>query len=178
MTSPRFIPHYTVADYLLWEGDWELWDGIPVAMSPSPNFGHQKLSSEIVARLRNQLIEEPCEAGCTAICDLDWHVNDSTVVRPDVMVLCEEPTGDFVESAPSLVVEILSPSTREKDLTSKRDLYAAEGVTYYLIFDPTEEKAQFLELDEGAYREIAPDSVLRLDDDCEVSLEVKGILAA
>lgn len=37
----RYIPTYTVADYERWEGEWELWDGVPVAMSSAPIFRHQ-----------------------------------------------------------------------------------------------------------------------------------------
>ena len=29
---PRYTPRYSVSDYQLWEGDWELWDGIAIAM--------------------------------------------------------------------------------------------------------------------------------------------------
>ena len=34
--APKYQPHYTVDDYQHWEGDWELWNGVAVAMAPSP----------------------------------------------------------------------------------------------------------------------------------------------
>ncbi|MDP2816401.1 MAG: Uma2 family endonuclease, partial [Rectinemataceae bacterium] len=37
------------------------------------------------------------------------------------------------------VMEVLSPSTRKKDLTIKRDAYAESGIRYYMIID-TENK--------------------------------------
>ena len=40
--------HYTYDDYKLWEGNWELMDGIAVAMSPAPMRIHQSLASEII----------------------------------------------------------------------------------------------------------------------------------
>lgn len=46
-TVPRYIPRYTIDDYQHWEGDWELIDGVPIAMTPSP-FGHHE---RIVSRL-------------------------------------------------------------------------------------------------------------------------------
>ena len=32
----KILPHYTYEDYTIWEGRWELIDGFPIAMSPSP----------------------------------------------------------------------------------------------------------------------------------------------
>ena len=34
------IKHYTYDDYKKWEGDWELYEGYPVAMSPAPMIRH------------------------------------------------------------------------------------------------------------------------------------------
>ena len=41
-TASKYDPHYTVADYEQWSGDWELWKGTAVAMTPSP-FGKLQL---------------------------------------------------------------------------------------------------------------------------------------
>jgi hypothetical protein len=38
----KILPHYTYEDYCRWEGQWELIDGIPYAMSPMPRPQHQK----------------------------------------------------------------------------------------------------------------------------------------
>jgi hypothetical protein len=32
----KILPHYTYADYVQWEGKWEVIDGVPHAMSPAP----------------------------------------------------------------------------------------------------------------------------------------------
>jgi len=39
----KYLPSYTYEDYKSWEGDWELINGIPYAMAPSPIKIHQKL---------------------------------------------------------------------------------------------------------------------------------------
>ena len=44
--------------------------------------------------------------------------------------------GQFLKVVPDLVVEILSPSTRRRDLTEKKDVYAKNGVEEYWIIDP------------------------------------------
>ena len=40
------LPNYTYADYAQWEGRWELMDGVPFAMAPSPSFQHQSVSGQ------------------------------------------------------------------------------------------------------------------------------------
>jgi hypothetical protein len=46
--APRYEPHYSVSDYLQWEGDWELWNGTAVAMSPSPLGPHERAAAKLV----------------------------------------------------------------------------------------------------------------------------------
>ena len=43
---------YTVADYRLWKGDWELINGVAYAMAPSPTVTHQSLSTNIAYKYR------------------------------------------------------------------------------------------------------------------------------
>jgi len=51
--------HYTYDDYKLWDGDWELYDGVAVAMSPAPMRKHQSIASKIIAALDDQLNDCP-----------------------------------------------------------------------------------------------------------------------
>jgi hypothetical protein len=46
------LPHYTYDDYLLWQGDWELINGILYARIPAPTVEHQRISAS-VNRLRS-----------------------------------------------------------------------------------------------------------------------------
>ena len=50
------IETYTYEDYKLWKGDWELVNGLPLAMSPSPTREHQKLSMAMSSALFNQVL--------------------------------------------------------------------------------------------------------------------------
>lgn len=135
-TARKFIPRYTVDDYSTWEGDWELWDGIAVSMSPSPFGAHQLVLFNLAGELRNQLRRQNCDA--VVLGQIDWIISRETVVRPDVIVLCGEAPERHVETTPALVAEILSPSTAERDRTFKRDLYDEQNVNVYLIIDPVE----------------------------------------
>ena len=173
MAVVSYRPSYTVEDYLRWEGDWELWDGIPVSMSPSPGYFHQTIAGELFAQLRMTLRSDSCPADCAAIYEIDWHIDAATVVRPDLMVICEKPTGQWIEKRPELAVEILSPSTRQKDIVAKRELYAANGVPFYLILDPDDKSALLLSLgDDGTYREIPPEEPFEIHPGCRLELKI------
>ena len=61
------------------------------------------------------------------------------MVQPDLLVICSEQ--DYLhmkrlEGAPDLAVEILSPSTRSKDMILKLYKYEKAGVREYWIVDP------------------------------------------
>ena len=104
-------PRYTYKDYEKWEGDWELICGIPYAMSPAPNWQHQEFGGRFITSFSNSLKAEKNTCDCKVLYESDWIVSEDTVVRPDVMVVCEEIKGNFVTTPPSLILEILSSST-------------------------------------------------------------------
>ena len=74
--------NYTYEDYARWEGDWELIDGIPVAMSPAPSIEHQSVAGELAFQLRAQLRGCP---QCRVLHEVDYKIDEETVVRPDVL---------------------------------------------------------------------------------------------
>ncbi|MBP2240566.1 prevent-host-death family protein [Cytobacillus eiseniae] len=62
------------------------------------------------------------------------------IVQPDIMFICdlEEKLNedDYYKGVPSLIVEVLSKSTRRKDMIKKLDLYMSCGVKEYWIVNP------------------------------------------
>ncbi len=63
---------------------------------------------------------------------------DPNVVQPDVMVICDEEKiseDNKYEGVPALIVEVLSPSTKGKDMAVKLHLYMKSGVLEYWIVD-------------------------------------------
>lgn len=132
---------YTYADYLTWEDGqrWELLYGRPCLMAqPSP--GHQQISKRLIKALDAYFEDKPCEA----YLPLDVRLfpqasgDDYIVVQPDISVICDPRQLDErgCKGAPTLVVEILSPSTAGRDFTAKMDLYREAGVKEYWIVDP------------------------------------------
>jgi hypothetical protein len=77
-TAPRYLPRYTAADHAAWEGDWELLDGVAVAMTPSPFGPHAEKLSRLAAILWNAIDAAGCHA--TVLAKLDWIVAADTVV--------------------------------------------------------------------------------------------------
>jgi Uma2 family endonuclease len=67
----------------------------------------------------------------------------------------EDATGRRLDRAPLLVVEVLSPSTRTVDLVLKRRVLEEAGVPSYWLVEPDDGVVTVLELQDGAYREVA-----------------------
>ena len=70
---------------------------------------------------------------------LDVVLSDRDVVEPDLQLITADQiailTTKNVQGAPALVVEVLSPSTRRRDLGIKRDLFDRAGVREFWIVD-------------------------------------------
>ena len=173
----EYLPHYTYDEYVAWDGEWELIDGVPYAMAPAPTIKHQTISNEIARRLSEAL--DRCEK-CRALIAADWKVSEDTVVQPDNLVICHKPTNNsYLLKAPALIFEILSPSTQQKDRGLKFELYEREGVGYYVIVDPKEEIAKVYRLDTaGRYIKVADvsdESVVFTLDGCEIPFKFEKI---
>lgn len=173
-TSARYQPHYTYEDYLQWEGDWELWFGTVIAMTPSPFGAHERIVTQLATQL-NVSLEKNCP-DCRVYAGLDWVAAEDTVVRPDVMVVCGEQPDRHLERPPALAAEVLSPSTAARDREHKAALYAEFGVRHYLILDPQAATLERFELSDQQYRAVdAANPVLHLGEGCEVSLAVEEL---
>ena len=166
------IVNYTYDDYCNWEGEWELIDGIAVSMSPAPVKKHQRLAGEIFILLNNTINQECSE--CEILYEVDWKVNEETVLRPDIVLACDDEHELYLTKAPKIIVEILSPSTAKKDETVKFDIYEAEGVQYYILVYPNDLKAKVYSLKDGKYLKVGDytHEVLEFDDiKCSMSLD-------
>ena len=175
-TARRYLPHYTLADYEQWEGDWELWQGIPVAMTPSPFGPHQNCSLRLARSLLAAVEEAKCDA--VVLQDVDWILSDDTVLRPDIVVLCGGIPERHVMESPALVVEILSQATAERDRNEKFRLYQDHGVKYYLIVDPNDFTIEVHDRnDQGGFQQLPSASSYEfpLCDDCQIVLEIDSV---
>ena len=80
-------------------------------------------------------------------------LSPESVVQPDILFISNERRGiiteDNVSGAPDLVVEILSPSTADRDRELKLTLYARYGVREYWIVDPEDSSVGVMALEEA-----------------------------
>jgi Uma2 family endonuclease len=173
MPAPRYNPHYTLVDYQVWEGNWELWNGVAVAMTPSPFGRHQKALTKLAHMLLSAMETAGCK-GCEVAVELDWIIAEDTVIRPDLSLCCGDNIDRFIESPPVLVAEVLSDSTAHKDKTAKRKLYADQGVRYYLMVDTNPGHLEMLRLVNGQYEQVntGDQMILELNPTCSIGLDL------
>jgi prevent-host-death family protein len=78
---------------------------------------------------------------------------DINVVQPDIMVICDLNENlnekDYYMGIPTLVVEIISPSTRGKDIVKKLDLYMHCGIKEYWTINPMNREVAVFLLNDG-----------------------------
>jgi hypothetical protein len=89
----RLLPHYTYEDWMNWEGQWELIEGIPYAMSPMPVPNHQRIAGNLFTEFRLQL--KNCKE-CAAYQPIDYKVADDVIVQPDLLIVCGEISKSFL----------------------------------------------------------------------------------
>ncbi len=172
--ADKYRPQYKYEDYLIWEGRWELIDGMPYAMSPAPAPNHQRINGDLFAIFKIAL-DKSCHT-CKAYIPIDWKINENTVVQPDLLIVCDEIKKKYLDFTPSLIIEILSPSTAYKDRHEKFELYEQEGVPYYLIVDPQFKKVEIYELMEGKYQPAAiplSNAEFTVKDGCQFSVNLE-----
>ncbi len=170
-------PRLTYEDYLNIPGDdrHELIDGELILVA-SPNRDHQIADASLGARM--YFFVETGDLGWVFHAPFDVLLTDPdggvNVVQPDLIFVSKEReqiiTPANIQGAPDLLVEILSPSTRRLDMTSKLDLYARHGVKEYWIADPAARAITVMLLKDGDFETLAEYGM----DDTLVSPTLEG----
>jgi len=131
---------YTLDDYYALPDDQrvELIDGVFYDMS-APSSVHQLMAGFLYAKLLAYVASK--NGTCLPIIspvDVQLDCDNKTMVQPDVIVVCDRDKviGRCVYGAPDFIIEILSPSTRKKDMVTKLNKYMNAGVKEYWMIDP------------------------------------------
>ncbi len=155
MTTQAIETRLTYEDYAKTPDDarFELIDGELIPMAPSPSVFHQRRALRICRRMTDFV--EGRGLGEVFIAPLDVVLAETDVVQPDVFYVSRERshiiTAANIQGAPDLVVEVLSPSTSERDRNYKRELYERSGVGEYWMVDPFARSITVLILRNGKY---------------------------
>jgi Uma2 family endonuclease len=174
----KLLPHYTYDDWIHWEGKWELIEGIPYAMSPSPMPKHQRVAAELSTEFAIALRKSKCRK-CKVYHPIDYKIADDTIFEPDILIVCGEIKKPYLDFPPALVVEILSPSTALKDRNTKFHFYEEQKVKYYLIVDADKEAIEIYQLINNKYQLqlFTNEFEFVLEDDCSITASLKNIFA-
>ena len=130
----------TLEDYLaLPEGARvEMIDGEFYDMA-APTTEHQDIAGELFVELKNHVRKNggSCHPFIAPV-DVQLDRDDKTIVQPDILILCDKQklTRSRIVGAPDFIIEILSPSTFQKDLIIKGKKYQQAGVKEYWMIDP------------------------------------------
>lgn len=118
---------------------YEYIDG-EVYLLASPVYNHQVTVSEIYGIFFNWFKGKKCRP-LTSPFDVTLKKSESNinVVQPDIIVICDtdkvDGSGKY-QGVPTLVAEVLSRSTRTRDMLKKLDLYMKTGIKEYWMVDP------------------------------------------
>ncbi|HMW65304.1 MAG TPA: Uma2 family endonuclease [Chitinophagaceae bacterium] len=145
----KILPHYTYADYVQWEGKWEVIDGVPHAMSPALVPGHQIVAGNLHSEFRAQL--KNCKK-CQVSQPVDYLVADDMILQPDILIVCKPIIKKYLDFPPTLVAEVLSPATALKDRHTKYAIYESQHIPYYLIIDPDKKEVEVYALCDDKYQ--------------------------
>ncbi len=148
--TPR---RFTWDDYRSWDDGerWELIGGEAFCMSPVPGSRHQAIVGDLFAALHRHFRDRPCRP---FVSPLDVRLSAEDVVQPDVVVVCDRSRvlESHLEGPPTLVIEVLSPSSHRHDRVRKLRLYAHFGVEEYWLVHPHPALVEVLHLVDGEYR--------------------------
>ncbi|MGH2567724.1 MAG: Uma2 family endonuclease [Bacteroidota bacterium] len=138
---------YTYQDLLTTPDDrnrYEIFEG-DLVVTPAPSADHQIAVSNLHRLFSNFVAEQ--NRGRVLTAPMDVYFDEETVVEPDILFIAKDRLSILekhrVNGAPDLIVEVLSPSTEDRDRGFKFKRCAQEGVKEYWLVDP---EKHFLEV--------------------------------
>ena len=138
---------------------YDMIDGV-LLMAPSPFYPHSSTQLKFSHILQQYLDKFPIGR---AFLELDIFLPDGgDVLRPDISFVLKEKSSiiiGHIHGTPDLVCEILSSSTKDRDLGIKKDRYLKNGVKEYWVCDPESKKTLLYEHQSGQWEEKSGEKV-------------------
>lgn len=164
------------------EKRYELIEG-DLYMVPSPSVNHQRVSRNIfellLDHIRKNMLGEVLYAPCDVV------LSDEDVFQPDILFVSKERSPIIkelcIKGPPDLVIEILSPSTAERDLSIKKKLYFKFGIKEYWVVDIEARKVEVMIMGEEGFetlRIFSEGSHLRSHIIKDLNIDVRNIFSA
>ena len=109
-----------------------------LSVTPASGTRHQGVIVVLTALLHDHVSSR--DLGKIFVGPTDCILSDVTVLQPDLLHIATDRLSIIsergIEGTPTLVIEVLSPSTAHLDRDRKMTLYAEHGVPYYWLVDP------------------------------------------
>jgi Uma2 family endonuclease len=155
---------------------YELVDGELLA-TPAPDTAHQRA----VTRLTGLLLAAVPDSMEVLVGPVDWYVRPTTYFEPDLVVVRRDAAADAQRllEPPVLAVEVLSPSTRYRDVGLKLRAYEDAGLPWYWVVDPIEPRLTAHRLVDGRFVQqvsVAGDEVLVATEPVAVTLAAADLV--
>lgn len=127
----------------------ELIGGKVVMMSPA-SAGHTYVADNILMIFKQYLKGKKCIPFGDGLL---VHLTDKDKFVPDMMVVCDRDKikRTYIDGAPDLVVEVLSPGTAKNDKGYKKRVYESSGVPEYWLVNPADKSIEVYLLENGRY---------------------------
>lgn len=184
MGAPQPQPSFGIDDFLTWEAEQherhEYLAGEVFAMTGARD-AHNTIALNTASALRNGLRGGPCRV---FIADMKLRVDAADAVfYPDVLVTCDTrdraPEADMAKRHPSLIVEVLSPSTAAYDRGLKFELYRRlDSLREYLLIEPDRRHVDLFRREaDGRWllQSVGPDGAIELTSVGGVRLDLATI---
>lgn len=153
---------FTYDDYALIPNDGkrhEIINGVHY-VNAAPNSYHQLILGRLFIQLNAKIAD--LKHGIVFLSPFDVQLDSYSVIQPDITVILNDRrpflTKAKLDGAPSLVIEILSPSNPNHDRETKRKLYQQHSIPEFWLVDPEKEVVEQLVLIDGAYCPTANDA--------------------
>lgn len=163
----------TTDQFLEWskalEHPYELVDGIPTRMTP------ERYLNTLIARYLARKLESIFNFEQLAF-SVEIEVRPGNTRIPDLCVVSEDTAKALIEQSraiirlgmepPLIAVEVVSPSSGDRDNTTKLAEYAEIGISEYWIIDPDKEAAKIYQVTpDGEYKTVAESALATLTVD-------------
>lgn len=157
----------TVAEFHQMEFDendtfqYELLDG-ELVKKKAPTPRHQLILANLYYQIETFVRQQP-QPGKVLFAPVDVFLDDTTALQPDLVYLAADKahlvTTNGVEGVPTLVVEVISPSSVYRDRVTKKALYEQFGIQEYWLVDPADNYIEILTIGKGQYQLLSAASV-------------------
>ena len=132
---------------------YEIHDG-ELSVSPTPTFGHQQIVMRLLAILYRHVVAH--DLGEVVPSPITVVLSNTSVVEPDIVYLAKDRLGVIgtrgtIDGAPTLAIEVLSPSTARIDRQTKKQLFERYGVPWYWIVDTDARSIDVYQAVSGSY---------------------------